>query len=295
MRPCAPRFAGARPALAAWLLAAPALAQGPLPDFDGDFVPDPLDNCERVPNGANQDDQADSDADGIGDACECGDADTNGFIDSSDARLIQRCSVGSIPCPALCDVTADGLCNTTDARLIQRFAVRALSKSDLRCAERCEGAGCPDCGDGFCDLVERCGRVLPACEDDCGLCGLGEPCLGFDANCDTLDGLVCEEGVCLRDDGETCFADTHCASGTCAEGLCGARCAGDSDLPLGCECTGGFEPDLKCHSERCEFGLCVRSDCVSAFDPCRSDSDCCGGDFGGPLRCEDHPAGRICL
>jgi hypothetical protein len=123
--------------------------------MDGDGVPDEADNCisEPNPDQLNQDedlfgnacdncvlvanpDQADADGDGIGDLCECGDASGDGFVNTTDARLIQRCAVGQIPCLGLCDVTGEGTCNTTDARLIQRLSVGQLDKQDLLCDER---------------------------------------------------------------------------------------------------------------------------------------------------------------
>lgn len=52
------------------------------PDFDGDGVPDNVDNCVSVPNP----DQADSDNDGVGNACELtgGDTDGDGIPDATD-------------------------------------------------------------------------------------------------------------------------------------------------------------------------------------------------------------------
>jgi hypothetical protein len=101
-------------------------------DADGDLKSDGQDNCLCEPNPS----QWDTDADGRGDACECGDASGDGLVNTTDARLIQRCSVGQIPCFGLCDVTGERDCNTTDARLIQRLAVGRLAKDDLHCAER---------------------------------------------------------------------------------------------------------------------------------------------------------------
>ncbi len=107
-------------------------AVGPPTDGDGDFVPDLDDNCPLVINFF----QENADGDAYGDACECGDASADGFVNSIDARLIQRCAVGQISCEALCDVTGEGTCNSIDARLIQRLAVGQLSKTDLLCDER---------------------------------------------------------------------------------------------------------------------------------------------------------------
>lgn len=101
-------------------------------DADRDGIPDETDNCVEAANP----DQADADTDGIGDACECGDASGDGRVTSTDARLIQRCAAGEIPCAALCDASGDDACDTTDARLVQRLAVGQLTKNDLSCAER---------------------------------------------------------------------------------------------------------------------------------------------------------------
>lgn len=100
------------------------------------------DNCRFEPNPL----QEDTDGEGTGDACECGDANRDGFVNLTDSDLIQQCVVGIITdpeiCtpppngPSLCDVTLDPLCNTTDARLIQRFDSGELTKDDLRCVQK---------------------------------------------------------------------------------------------------------------------------------------------------------------
>lgn len=110
-----------------------ALAPG---DTDGDSTADIFDNCVNVANA----DQLDNDSDGIGNLCECGDISGDGFVNTIDARLIQRCAVGEdLPeiCEnPLCDATGEGDCNTIDARLVQRLAVGDLAKQDLQCAAR---------------------------------------------------------------------------------------------------------------------------------------------------------------
>jgi len=101
-------------------------------DADRDGIADDQDNCILVPNP----DQLDTDEDGHGDVCECGDFDGNGLVSTLDARLIQRCVTGEFACASLCDVTGEGLCNTVDARIIQRFAVGEISKDALSCEAR---------------------------------------------------------------------------------------------------------------------------------------------------------------
>lgn len=93
------------------------------------------DNCPFVLNP----DQADVDGNGIGDACECGDASGDGRVNTTDVRLIQRCAVGQLEgptCTGLCDVTGDGRCDTTDARLIQRLVVGDLEAEELTCGAK---------------------------------------------------------------------------------------------------------------------------------------------------------------
>lgn len=101
-------------------------------DADGDGWGDACDNCVAAANA----DQVDSDGDDVGNACECGDMSGDGTVNTTDARLVQRCAVGQIPCDGLCDATGDGRCTTSDARAIQRYAVGQIAKAALLCEER---------------------------------------------------------------------------------------------------------------------------------------------------------------
>lgn len=87
-------------------------------DNDGDGIDDTVDNCSAVAN----DSQQDTDGDGIGDACQCGDMNGDGKVTNTDAVLIQRHLVGltSPFNPDLCDVNGDGNCSNTDAVIIKR-------------------------------------------------------------------------------------------------------------------------------------------------------------------------------
>lgn len=93
-------------------------------DIDNDGVADSLDNCPSTPNP----DQSDNGglnstiADGIGDACQCGDINGDGTITNTDSILIKR-FILSLPSPFradFCDINGDAQCTNTDAILIQR-------------------------------------------------------------------------------------------------------------------------------------------------------------------------------
>ena len=96
-------------------------------DSDGDGVPDASDNCPYAPNP----DQADrggigsgSAADGIGDACQCGDVNGSGQISVTDSVIILRSLLvpptASQPKPELCDVGGSAGCSLADATIILR-------------------------------------------------------------------------------------------------------------------------------------------------------------------------------
>jgi hypothetical protein len=100
-------------------------------DWDGDGVPDQNDNCPYTPN-ANQADSggigSGSPADGIGDACQCGDVDNDGIVTTADKAVLSRSlaglppygSVGAMPGFSKCDVNGDGLCNLADGIILSR-------------------------------------------------------------------------------------------------------------------------------------------------------------------------------
>ena len=116
--------------------------EGQDPDGDGicdDGGPDPCtggamenckDNCPFFPNPGQEDDGGfnTSVADGIGNACQCGDVDCNGRVNTTDGVFIKRSvaglapyfSVEGMPCPGNCDVDGNGLCNTTDGTFVKR-------------------------------------------------------------------------------------------------------------------------------------------------------------------------------
>jgi len=99
---------------------------GPDPtiDSDSDGVIDSVDNCPTTVN-ADQTDRGGVDtnvADGIGDACQCGDISGDGKITNTDSVLIKRHLLG-LPSnfqADFCDVNGDGQCTNTDAVILKR-------------------------------------------------------------------------------------------------------------------------------------------------------------------------------
>jgi hypothetical protein len=123
-------------------------------DSDGDDICNNEDNCPYASNPG----QADSGGigngppDGIGDACQCGDVTGDGKVNSADATMIIRKSLGltapafNVPCN--CDVTdvSGDTCNSADATMITRKAL---------------GLSAPPFGN-------HCGNYTGACACDAG-------------------------------------------------------------------------------------------------------------------------------
>jgi len=107
-------------------------------DTDGDGVLDNVDNCKYEPNADQKDSggvaPTDATPDGIGDACQCGDANGDGKVSTTDATILKRRDLGFTPPAAFslrkCNVNATGSntsCTTGDATLIVR---RSLGFTD---------------------------------------------------------------------------------------------------------------------------------------------------------------------
>jgi hypothetical protein len=79
-------------------------------DRDGDGEPDELDNC---PFHATAD-QTDTDGDGRGNPCECGDQNGDGLNTVSDLVAINRAIFSPGLATPLCDANNDGACNVVD-------------------------------------------------------------------------------------------------------------------------------------------------------------------------------------
>ncbi len=193
-------------------------------DIDLDGVFDSVDNCINTPNS----DQLDSGgvnssvADGIGDACQCGDVNGSGRVDNTDAILIKRHAL-DLPPPIsvdYCNVNAGVVCDNTDAILIQRAVLGLPPGLAQTCAialnvpdidndtvpdgvDNCRldanadqlntdgdafGDVCDDNkdGDNFLDVIDLCPLVSSADNGDFDEDGLGNSCDADDDN-DNID------------------------------------------------------------------------------------------------------------
>jgi hypothetical protein len=156
------------------------------PDRDGDGIGDDFDKCPFVPNNAGLDIQRDTDKNGIGDACQCGDVTGEGITNTLDAfEIAEGDIVEGHPYFDRCDVNGDGVCNVTDALQIAAGQVSSAREDQLCPAwgtTACATDG--DCFEGeFCDFpVGDCGFTVGSCRPvpvDCSLDG--EPVCGCDA------------------------------------------------------------------------------------------------------------------
>lgn len=107
-------------------------------DTDGDGVPDCADNCAYEPNNAGDDVQLDSDGNGRGDSCECGNADGNTTINIFDALHIAQATLVpplvDLIHPRACDVDGNGTCDIFDAlRIAQATLIPPLAQIVHEC------------------------------------------------------------------------------------------------------------------------------------------------------------------
>ncbi len=165
------------------------------PDSDGDGVTDAPDNCRLVPNP----DQANSDGDTLGDACDT-DADGDGSPDLND-----NCPADANPGQEDADEDGignacdddrdgDGIRNTRDNCATDRNSDQRDTDGDA-VGDVCDP---DDDGDGVPDAVDNCDTDVNAGQLDSNGNGIGNACEGDDDgdgvpdesdNCDTIDNL----------------------------------------------------------------------------------------------------------
>jgi len=85
-------------------------------DTDGDGIPDGKDRCPRWPDA----DQVDTDGNGQGDACECGDQNGDGRVNVQDMVAINLAIFDPQLATPLCDTNYDGRCDVRDILGVNR-------------------------------------------------------------------------------------------------------------------------------------------------------------------------------
>ncbi|MDX1382867.1 MAG: hypothetical protein R3190_04430 [Thermoanaerobaculia bacterium] len=240
-------------------------------DPDGDEVHSVVDNCPGAPNN----DQTDSDGDGIGDACESGCG--NGVIDGAEE----------------CDGSDFGTATCGDS---------GFPGGDLTCTSECtlDTSSCWECGNGTIDPGEECdGNALGGVTCDDYGCSSGS--VSCTAEC-TLDSSACSacavcdnDGVCETDESCTtcandCFSEpaAFCGDGTCNADLgedcvsCAADCRGKQNgNPSGRYCCGdgdGQNPVACGDDFRCTQGEWSCTESSTGVGSCCGDGECQGSE-----------------
>ena len=102
------------------------------------------DNCPFEPNNGDDDVQIDSDGDGRGDACECGDVNGDSSLDIFDALMIAQGTLTpplvTIDRPRTCDADGNGRCDIFDAL---RVAQASLNPPLAEIVQSCPAARPP--------------------------------------------------------------------------------------------------------------------------------------------------------
>ena len=99
-------------------------------DSDEDGVADFEDNCIYTPNP----DQLDTNGDGIGDACQCGDVNEDGAITGIDIGGMSLCANGVVPCDStIADADGDGVTTALDIAGVVAVVNGTIATSALDC------------------------------------------------------------------------------------------------------------------------------------------------------------------
>jgi len=259
------------------------IALGQAADGDGDGVRDDLDNCVAWKN----DDQADSDGNGRGDACECGDQDGSGLVDVADLVAINLAIFDPALATPLCDASGDGECDVADivAANLRIFGRPAYCPRHPVCADRgaavsgsCNAdiePGCTDPfepGSGFAMRVDADSSLAFPASDGCSLTPSDLP--GFPSDGDVNNPAQ----EVMSSLGVSC---PGAAFGTFRKP--GAVCGVDVSL----EVCGQGHDGRPCFGESCDAGSMLGA-------PCSDDGDCPDGECKPAPFCGDPDRPRAC-
>jgi cysteine-rich repeat protein len=230
-------------------------------DPDKDFVPIPNDNCPFISN----EDQADIDSNGVGDACDCGDGivavseycDDGNLIDDDGCSSICGVETG-YECygnPSVCDgycgdgimigseVCDDGNINDDPACSSDCSSYCGDSTRNADHGEDCDGVllggyTCLNIGYGFSDGVLGCAVDCQFDVSGCTACGnsiveTGEDC--DDGNPFSGDGCT---GLCVIESGWECQGEPSTCDSLCGDGFIkGSELCDDGNTTVGDGCS----------------------------------------------------------
>lgn len=242
-------------------------------DGDGDGFEDAADNCPKVSN----EDQKDSDGDGVGDVCDLGAPCSEGAACFSDHCALPADGGPGVCCDEACaeycnactaadkqDGGPDGVCGH---RLAGAIIKKGCLGKQVVIRTECDGKGnaeslfVVECGEYAC--VE--GVCLPSCMANAD-------CAQF-AWCDT-EAHTCKE---KQMPGSPCAEDEACMMGNCAEGVCitGTMdvCAPDGRFMISPDGSTTDCAPYICKGERC-VPQCVSIDDCSEGNVCDPSGDC---------------------
>ncbi len=193
-----------------------------------------------------------------------------------------------------CNGPCDGECQTCAAS----WSLGTCSPIDLG-----EDEGCSDthtCSQGACKEVNgsECAHFSECASSMCvdGVC-CEEPCVGVCRSCNNAEGKclavadgkdetcdgTCKEGLCKRDDGDSCKTGDQCASGHCVDDVCcNEACKGECKACDLANQAGTCSTVTNTSDDAC-FGTTIcdaAGECkTKPYESCTAASECAGDTF----------------
>ncbi len=280
------------------------LQPGTMPDADGDRLPDTIDNCIYVWN----DQQGDSDEDGVGDVC--GGSIYGGAPNGSGCKVDMGCESQHCVDGFCCDTACDQPCQSCKARPGTCTDIAEGQDSEGDCAmdpvstcgrtgkcgagrtcalyrdgQECAAASCGNSSQSSARTCDGAGACRDAVVIACGVyaCTALQCATTCTADAQCATGYYCAAPACVRklDVAMACTANNQCLTGFCADGVCcTAACTGTCKSCISPNpgiCTAydpGTDPEMECAQ-----GLACNGS-GACFARCTQDSpDCEAGNY----------------